>query len=254
MTNGGNGYDESVIFPGDGGDWVYALFSNRESMRAAYLLSLIMLLVPLSGCSGFEDDNSRVELASGIVHNNNFLGQQDTLLVYQLIRDYEDSQEAFILSLMSTSNLTYEEALLMHGGNATHDAGGRMYEGQWGDYEEYGWEIDLVSGKGTWNVFWHDREATIGSNHFGAAFWDDSNNSFGTLNERGMNSSGSKERVDKPEQTCSGDPENGWMTTHNIIHNCEEYSVWYGGDIFTFMIESKSDEEFTLEWKIFGWK
>lgn len=26
------------------------------------------------------------------------------------------------------------------------------------------------------------------------------------------------------------------------------------GDIFTFMIESKSDEEFTLEWKIFGWK
>ena len=63
----------------------YAIFSNRESMRGAYLISLIMLLVPLSGCSGFEDDNNRVELASGIVDNNNFPGQLDTLLVYQLI-------------------------------------------------------------------------------------------------------------------------------------------------------------------------
>ena len=232
----------------------YAIFSNRKSMRGMCSLFLMMLLVPLSGCSGFEDDNSRVELASGIVHNNNFPGQQDTLLVYQLIRDYEDSQEALILSLMSKSNLTYEEALGMAGGNATHDPLGRMYEGQWGDYEEYGWEIDLVSGKGTWNVFWHDREATIGSNHFGAAFWGDPNNSSSTLNERGMNSSGSKERVDKPEQTCSGDPEDGWMTTHNFRHNCEEFSDIYGGDMFTFMIESKSDDEFTLEWKIFGWK
>ena len=84
-------------------------------MRGAYLLSLIMLLVPLSGCSGFEDSNSRVELASGTVDSNDLLDQR-TLLVYQLIRDYEDSQEAHILSLMSTSNLTYEEALLMHGG------------------------------------------------------------------------------------------------------------------------------------------
>ena len=142
----------------------------------------------------------------------------------------------------------------MHGGNATHDAGGRMYEGQWGDYEEYGWEIDLVSGKGTWNVFWHDREATMASNHLGAAFWDDSNYSSSVLSERGMSSSGSKERVVKPEQTFSGDPEDGWMTTHNFRHNCEEYSVLYGGDIFSFMIESKSDEEFTLEWKIYGWK
>ena len=231
----------------------YAIFSNRKSMRGVCSVFLIMLLVPLSGCSGFEDNDSRVVLASGTVDNNDFPGQ-GTLLVYQLIRDYEDNQEAYILNLMSTSNLTYEEGLLMHGGNATHDAGGRMYEGQWGDYEEYGWEIDLVSGKGTWNVFWHDREATMASNHFGAAFWDDSNYSSSVLSERGMSSSGSKERVVKPEQTCSGDPEDGWMTTHNFRHNCEEYSVLYGGDIFSFMIESKSDEEFTLEWKIYGWK
>lgn len=223
-------------------------------MRGACSLFLVMLLVPLSGCSGFENDNSRVELASGIVDNNNFAGQQETLLVYHYIRDYEDSQESYILHLMSTSNLTYEEALLMDEGNATHDASGRMYEVQWGDYEEYGWEIDLVSGKGTWNVFWHDREATIGSSYFGSTFWDDPNNSSNILNERGMSSSGSKERVVKPEQTCSGDPEDGWMTTHNFRHNCEEYSDWYAGDIFTFMIESKSEEEFTLEWKIYGWK
>ena len=106
----------------------YAIFSNRKSMRGVCSVFLIMLLVPLSGCSGFEDNDSRVELASGTVDNHDFPGQ-GTLLVYQLIRDYE----------------------------------------------EYGWEIDLVSGKGTWNVFWHDREATMASNHLGAAFWDDSN-------------------------------------------------------------------------------
>ncbi len=230
----------------------YAIFTNRKSMRGVCSVFLMMLLVPLSGCSGFEDNNSRVELASGTVDNNDLLNQ-GTVLVYQLIRDYEDNQEAYILHLMSTSNLTYEEALLMHGGNATHNAVAECMMGN-GGTTRYGWEIDLVSGKGTWNVFWLDREATMASNHFGAVFWDDSNYSSSVLGERGMSSSGSKERVVKPEQTCSGDPEDGWMTTHNFRHNCEEYSVWYGGDIFTFMIESKSDEEFTLEWKIYGWK
>ena len=98
----------------------YAIFTNRKSMRGVCSVFLMMLLAPLSGCSGFEDNNSRVELASGTVDNNDLLNQ-GTVLVYQLIRDYEDNQEAYILHLMSTSNLTYEEALLMHGGNATHN-------------------------------------------------------------------------------------------------------------------------------------
>ena len=73
----------------------YAIFTNRKSMRGVCSVFLMMLLAPLSGCSGFEDNNSRVELASGTVDNNDLLNQ-GTVLVYQLIRDYEDNQEAYI--------------------------------------------------------------------------------------------------------------------------------------------------------------
>ena len=95
----------------------------------------------------------------------------------------------------------------------------------------------------------------MASNRWGAAFWDDPDNSSSILNERGMSSSSSKERVVKPEQTCSGDPDNDWATTNNWVkNNCEVSSEDTYADFFTFLIVSKSDEEFTLEWTIFGWK
>ena len=72
-----------------------------------------------------------------------------------------------------------------------------------------------------------------------------------------MDSSGSKGPLAKPEQTCSGDPDNEvrWLTPYGFKNNCtaglieESYN-----DIYTFNIYSLSGEDFVLEWKVFGWK
>ena len=113
----------------------------------------------------FEGSTERFELASG-TSESRFNG---TILASQYILDWEDSLEAEVSYTMEKENMTYEEAiehLESQGINSTHSSWGndprtsevRAWEEQWGNYEQYSWEIVLVSGTGTWDVLWMDYE------------------------------------------------------------------------------------------------
>jgi len=219
----------------------------------AFSLTLMLLLVPLAGCAGSEDsDLERFELSSGTAE----FDQDSVLFPFQfLFGDYQLTLETAARDIMEnhvSGNMTYEgaiEILESMGRNST------FYEqsAQWDNYDEYSWEIVLVSGSGTWDVLWLDYEKSVAINTVGpdSDLW---RNWSSTLNERGMDSSGSKGPLAKPEQTCSGDPDNEvrWLTPYGFKNNCT--ADLDGNDIYTFNIYSLSGEDFVLEWKVFGWK
>jgi len=236
----------------------------------AFSLTLLLLLVPLAGCAGSEDsDLERFELASDTAESR-FNG---TILASQYILDWEDSLEAEVNYTMEKENMTYEEAiehLESQGINSTHSSWGhdRTWEEQWDDYEQYSWEIVLVSGTGTWDVLWMDYETRGASmtNSYPVVVGDDANWS-SVLNERGMSSSGSKGPLDKPEQSCTGEPNQYgmWFNQYGLPNDCTRDLEERHSDIYHLYIISRSSGgdtgaaefetvDFVIEWTIFGWK
>ena len=236
----------------------------------AFSLTLLLLLVPLAGCAGSEDsDLERFELASDTAESR-FNG---TILASQYILDWEDSLEAEVNYTMEKENMTYEEAiehLESQGINSTHSSWGhdRTWEEQWDDYEQYSWEIVLVSGTGTWDVLWMDYETRRASmtNSYPVVVGDDANWS-SVLNERGMSSSGSKGPLDKPEQSCTFVPspvplmsvnQYGMMEVRDCTDDLEErHSDYYHLYIIANYPGGDTDPQtvdFVIEWTIYGWK
>ena len=239
----------------------------------AFSLALLMLLVPLAGCAGSEDsDLERFELTSGTAESR-FSG---TILASQYILDWEDSLEAEVSYTMEKENMTYEgaiEHLESQGINSTHSSWGndprilevRTWEEQWDDYEQYSWEIVLVSGNGTWDVLWMDSETKHASGQNNLISKDANWSS--VLNERGMSSSGSKGPLDKPEQSCTGEPNQYgmWFNQYGLPNDCTRDLEERHSDIYHLYIISRSHGEdtgaaefetvdFVIEWTIFGWK
>ena len=220
----------------------------------------------------FEEATERFELTSGTAESR-FNG---TILASQYILDWEDSLEAEVSYTMEKENMTYEEAiehLESQGINSTHSSWGndprilevRTWEEQWDDYEQYSWEIVLVSGNGTWDVLWMDSETKHASGQNNLISEDENWSS--ALNQRGMSSSGSKGPLDKPEQSCTGEPNQDgmWFNQYGLPNDCtrdleERHSDFYhlyiisrssGGDTGAAEFETV---DFVIEWTIFGWK
>ena len=216
-----------------------------------------------------EEATERFELASGTAESR-FNG---TILASQYILDWEDSLEAEVSYTMEKENMTYEEAiehLESQGINSTHSSWGhdRTWEEQWDDYEQYSWEIVLVSGTGTWDVLWMDYETRGASmtNSYPVVVGDDANWS-SVLNERGMSSSGSKGPLDKPEQSCTFVPspvplmsvnQYGMMEVRDCTDDLEErHSDYYHLYIIANYPGGDTDPQtvdFVIEWTIYGWK
>ena len=154
--------------------------------KIACLLSLLMLLVPLAGCAGSEDDCCE-DLDRNIIASDTVTIEPDSVATVT-IKDHEDSQESYARELMKSpyygndpdcdthpageggcegENLTFEEALEVIGGNATHNTWGYLYEEQWADYEGYEWEVNLLSETGKYDVLWLDVVESIRLNNHG---------------------------------------------------------------------------------------
>ena len=108
-----------------------------------------------------------------------------------------------------------------------------------------------MSGEGTWHVIWLNYEGMIRASNKGPAFL---NSSFSELDQRGMSNSGSKGPVEKPEQICSGDPDNNWMTPYGFTHNCKHSEQLFATNLYQFMIVNTGETDLVLEWTVYGWK
>ncbi len=212
-------------------------------------LLVVLLMMPFTGCMEEEEENCCEDLDRYVIASGTASTTSSFTMEYVLIPAFEDSLETHVQAIVQSTNLTYEEALVNYTGNFTHLPDGMPYNESWADYDAYEWEITLVSGEGTWDVIWLDYEGSMRATNSGAAFW---NSSFSKLDQREMSKSGSKGPVDKPEQTCSGDSDNDWMTPYGFINNCEQHLVYK--NIYTFMIVNAITSELVLEWSIYGWK
>ena len=229
-------------------------------MSKTYLLVICLLFASFTGCleSENEENLDRYVIASGTASTTSPSGKMADVWIH----GHEDSMETYLQAIMTRyPDMTREEALEACSCNSTHhlgyitvngsvEFGGWPYNETWADYDAYGWKITLLSGEGTWDVIWLNSENTIRANNKGPAFL---NSSFSELDQRGMNKSGSKGPVEKPEQTCSGDPDNDWMTPYGFQNNCEQqWDLYRHG--YAFLIVNTGETDLVLEWTVYGWK
>ena len=222
-------------------------------MSKTYLLVICLLFASFTGCLESEEEETldRYVFASGTASYENGTSSS-VVMKWQNIMGYEDSMETYLNDIMiGKPNMTREEALEVCLCNSTHSTSGLPYNETWADYDEYGWEITLVSGEGTWDVIWLNYEGAIRASNKGPAFW---NSSFSELNQRGMSNSGSKGPLEKPEQICSGDPDNNWMTPYGFPHDCERSEQIFTDNLYAFMIANTGETDIVLKWTVYGWK
>jgi hypothetical protein len=218
--------------------------------KSAYAISLILVLVPLAGCTGAgnEDlDRYEIDTRTATIEPGGF--------EFFLIWAYNDTAENYVQELIERG-YEEQEARQMHQ-NYSESEWFRGYNDTWSYYDEYGWEVTLVSGNGTWDVLWLDYENMVRYNNLSL---DDKRSSQTTsmydptseLTHRGMAKTGSMGPVERPLQTCSGDPENNWLTPYGFAVQCEPWPL--GFDIYIFLILNTGASEIELEWSVYGWK
>ena len=235
--------------------------------KIACLLSLLMLLVPLAGCAGSEDDCCE-DLDRNIIASDTVTIEPDSVATVT-IKDFEDSQESYARELMKSpyygndpdcdthpageggcegENLTFEEALEVIGGNATHNTWGYLYEEQWADYEGYEWEVNLLSETGKYDVLWSDVVESISLNNHG---------DFGKINakpaltKKGMTGNNSLGPKLSPDHSCG--EVFAVRTSHddNYVIDCSSHAATYKS--FTVFIANTGSTAIELEYSIFGW-
>ena len=222
-------------------------------MKNSFFLVLVLIGASFTGCLESEEEENleRHVITSGTASYENATSSS-VVMKWQNIMGYEDSMETYLNDIMiGKPNMTREEALEVCLCNSTHSTSGLPYNETWADYDEYGWEITLVSGEGTWDVIWLNYEGAIRASNKGPAFW---NSSFSELNQRGMSNSGSKGPLEKPEQICSGDPDNNWMTPYGFPHDCERSEQIFTDNLYAFMIANTGETDIVLKWTVYGWK
>ena len=255
----------------------------------ACFLSLIIILVSLTGCAGSKDTNDRDTNDRYVIVNGSM-----TLGVYPInstqvedgifedrhlfpIRDYVDSQEFHAQSDVEVGKFaTVQEAIEAMeemGGNETHDPNGRPYgsmlfsnceytwqEYNWADYEEYGWEVDLISGNGTFDVIWYtDEQANQFMDAYQEAYeaaidagdWEEFatkqiwNASYGTteLSLTEILENGSVGPVETPLNPINCGPE--------ARLSCPIPKIW---DIHSLVFVNTGTTIIEIEYSIYGWK
>jgi len=247
----------------------------------AYFLSLIIILVSLTGCAG-SDTNDRYVIVNGSltlgvypISTNPEDGIFEDRHVFT-IRDYVDSQEFHAQSDVEVGKFaTVQEAIEAMeemGGNETHDPNGRPYgslpgENQylyqqynWANYEEYGWEVHLISGNGTFDVIWYTNEQSIQfmdayQEAYEAAIdagdWEEFktkqiwNASYGTteLSLTEISENGSVGPVETPPNPLDCGPE--------ARYSCPIPKIW---DYHSLIFSNTGTTVIEIEYSIYGWK
>jgi len=214
--------------------------------KGVYAIFLILVLVPIAVYTiDLNEDLDRYEIGTGTVtiHPGN-VGLSFP------IRAYNDTFETSVQSLIA-GGYEEQEARQKHQ-NESESEWFQGYNDTWSYYDEYGWEVTLVSGNGTWDVLWLDYENAVSMNNVG---FNSSMYYYPTseLTHRGMTKTGLMGPVEKPLQTCTGDPDNNWFThLGTFAIQCEPWIPHY--DIYIFVIVNTGASEIELEWSVYGWK
>ena len=225
--------------------------------KSAYAISLILVLVPLAGCTGAEnEDLDRYEIGTGTATIRPNDGSEccyssESMIVF-VIMAFNDTAENYVQALIDDGH--EEQEARQYQQNQSESEWFRPYNDTWSYYDEYGWEVTLVSGSGTWDVLWLDYEnmvrasPTMGQGGLNSSMYDPTSE----LTHRGMTKTGSMGPVERPLQTCSGDPENNWLTPYGFMMTCEPWHFYY--DVYIFYIVNTGGSEIELEWSVYGWK
>jgi len=228
--------------------------------KSAFLLSLLMLLVPFAGCASSDLDKHLIENRTVTIEPG---GAE---LAY--VEVFEDSRETWAKEAFdqgytdSDGNLRYEtleDAIEAWGGNETHDSLGREY-GIYGglEYELLALEVEIVEGDGSGfqrrslDVLWLDYSNMIRINNVGR---DSSlvHPSEG-LSKNDISRSWASGPVSTPEASCH-DPE---VWSHDDYYQGEDIPflkcpVLYTKNIFLVYFMNTGTTEITIEYSTFGW-
>ena len=242
--------------------------------KSAFLLSLLMLLVPFAGCASSDLDRHLIENRTVTIEP----GGAAQALVYV----FEDSRETWAKEAFdqgytdSDGNLRYEtleDAIEARGGNETHDWSGREY-GTWSncdielpecdarnagglEYELLALEVEIVEGKSfhrpaSLDVLWLDYSNMIRAGNVG---WDSPlvHPSEG-LSKNGISSSWASGPVSTPEASCH-DPE---VWSLDDFYNDEDIPflkcpVLDTHDHFVVYFMNTGTTGITIEYSTFGW-
>ena len=242
--------------------------------KSAFLLSLLMLLVPFAGCSSSDLDKHLIENRTVTIEPGG------SVMAY--VEVFEDSRETWAKQTFdqgytdSDGNLVYEtleDAIEAIGGNETHDRFGREY-GTWSncdielpecdarnsgglEYELLALEVEIVEGRSfhrpaSLDVLWLDYSNMIRSGNVG---WDSHlvHPSEG-LSKNGISSSWASGPVSTPEASCH-DPE---VWSLDDFYNDEDIPflqcpVLDTKNIFLVYFMNTGTTEITIEYSTFGW-
>ena len=225
----------------------------------ALLMITTIVLLPLGGCVNHDYDCCE-DLDRNIIASDTVTIEPDRI-AFVTIKDFEDSQESYARELMKSpyygndpdcdihpageggcegENLTFEEALEVIGGNATHGPYGHLYEEQWADYEGYEWEVNLLSETGKYDVLWLDVVESIRLNNHGDL---GKINAKPALTKKGMTGNNSLGPKLSPDHSCG-------EVFDNYVIDCP---VPIGYKAFSFYIVNTGSTAIELEYSIFGW-
>ena len=243
--------------------------------KSAFLLSLLMLLVPFAGCASSDLDKHLIE--------NRTVTIEPGGIAQALVYVFEDSRETWAKETFdqgytdSDGNLVYEtleDAIEAIGGNETHNSMGREY-GTWAncdielpecdsrnagglEYELLALEVEIVEGSGSGfqrrslDVLWLDYSNMIRINNKG---WDSPlvHPSEG-LSKNDISRSWASGPVSTPEASCH-DPEvwsrDDWYQGEDIpLLKCPILDT---NDLFVVYFRNTGTTEITIEYSTFGW-
>ena len=243
--------------------------------KSAFLLSLLMLLVPFAGCASSDLDRHLIE--------NRTVTIEPGGIAQALVYVFEDSRETWAKETFdqrytdSDGNLVYEtleDAIEAIGGNETHNSMGREY-GTWAncdielpecdarnsgglEYELLALEVEIVEGGGSGfqrrslDVLWLDYSNMIRINNKG---WDSPlvHPSEG-LSKNDISRSWASGPVSTPEASCH-DPEvwsrDDWYQGEDIP--LLECPILDTNDLFVVYFRNTGTTEITIEYSTFGW-
>ena len=169
-------------------------------------------------------------------------------MIVFVIMAFNDTAENYVQALIDDGH--EEQEARQYQQNQSESEWFRPYNDTWSYYDEYGWEVTLVSGNGTWDVVWLDFSNLAIMNYYGlnSSMYDPTSE----LTHRGMTKTGSMGPVERPLQTCSGDPDNNGLVYYGNLKPCKPWPFYH--ELYIFYIFHTGASAIELDWSVFGWK